>query len=236
MIFCSGENSGGWRCGKVIGQATLGDSGQPIKPSDDFRGDEFSMATFQSTFARTSLAGHIVTQAIAVAVFIVVPIVITLMVPLSTIEFRKSTPGTAVTVNRYVLIFVPWQTKRIENVTRLRADITAERTYRGTAEERRKGQTGTSYATGQVAILSNRPEVIVQAAPDLAKAIVTQFDQFVADRTATPVSTPVYASWSLSYVLGGVVTSLCALYVTGVVLAILTFPFKLVRSRKRSQI
>lgn len=194
------------------------------------------MATHKSTFAPTSLAGHIVTQAIAFVVFLVLPVVITLVVPLTTVEFEKSNSAATVTVHRYVLIFVPWQTTRIENVTRLRADITAEKIYRGTAEERRKGQKGTSYATGRVAIVSNGPEVKLEAAPDLAKAIVARFDHFVADQVAAPVSISVYASWSLSYVLGGVVTSLCALYVTGVVLAVLTFPFKLMRSRKRARV
>ena len=36
----------------------------------------------------------------------------------------------------------------------------------------------------------------------------------------------VYASWWLSYVLGGVVSALCAFYLLGCVLAIVTWPFK----------
>ncbi|MBL8700701.1 MAG: hypothetical protein JNK67_20175 [Alphaproteobacteria bacterium] len=183
-----------------------------------------------------SLAGRIVTQAIAFAVFVVLPVVITLVAPLSTIEFRKSNGASSVTVQRYVLIFVPWRTTHVDNVARLRADITAEKHYRGTVEERRKGQSGTSYSTGQVAILGagSEPEAIVQAAPDLAKEIVARFERFAAAPDAPPVSIEVYASWSLSYLLGGAVTALCALYVTGAVLAVLTFPFKLLRSRRRS--
>lgn len=185
------------------------------------------MGSYQATFAKkTSFLGHVITQAIAIVVFVIVPIVITLMAPFSTIVLEKSNAGTAVTVHRYVLVFIPWETERIENVAGMRADITAEKRYRGTVEERRKGQKGWRLATGQVAILSGDDEVIVQAEPDLAKAIVARFDAFAASRSAAPVAIQVHASWWLSYVLGGVMTALCALYVLGVALAVVTFPFK----------
>lgn len=190
------------------------------------------MASAKPTPGRVSLGGIIITQAIAFVFFFVLPVVITLVVPFSTIEFRKSDAGNTVAVDRYVLIYVPWRTQRIENVTRLRADITAEKIYKGTAEERRKGQKGTSYATGQVAIIGDGPEVIVQASPDLAREIVARFEHFAAARSAPPVSIPVYASWSLSYLLGGAVSALCAFYVAGVLISVLLFPFKRMRSRK----
>jgi ABC-type sugar transport system permease subunit len=180
--------------------------------------------------ARPSLRDRVITQAIAIVFFVIVPIVITLMVPLTNIEFRNSETGATVTVHRYVLIFIPWKTQQITNVTRVRADITAEKHYRGTSEERRKGQSGVRVATGQVAIIGDGPEVIVQAAPDLAKEISRQFDEFVVIRSPEPMTFAVYASWPLSWILGGVVTALCALYVVGATLAVLTFPFKLMRS------
>lgn len=185
------------------------------------------MGSYQATFAKkTTLLGHVITQVIAIVVFVILPIVITLMVPFSTIVLDKSNGGTTVTVHRYVLVFIPWRTQRIESATGMRADITEEKHYRGTVEERRKGQKGWRLATGQVAIVSGAPDVIVQAAPELAKAIVAQFDRFAAARNAEPVSIQVHASWWLSYVLGGVMTALCALYVVGAALAIVTFPFK----------
>lgn len=173
---------------------------------------------------------RIITQAIAIAFFVIAPILVTLLAPLTKLQFQHSQSGAAVTVVRYTLIFIPWRTERIQNATSVRADITAEKRYQGTSEERRKGQSGIRVATGRVAIVSDGPEVIVQAAPALAEKIAKRFDEFVADKAAGPIVFDVYASWSLSYVLGGVATSLCALYVGGATLAVLMFPFKMMRS------
>ena len=92
------------------------------------------------------------------------------------------------------------------------------------------GRVGTvSYATGQIAIISGWDELIVQAAPDLAISIASQFKDFVADRNAEQISITVYASWALSYVLGGVASFLCALYLAGSMAAILRHLFRLAR-------
>jgi hypothetical protein len=161
--------------------------------------------------------------------FVVVPILITLMVPFSTVEFRHDVTGPTVIVTRFALVAVPWRTIQIENVTRVRADVMPDRPYRGTREEQRRGARGTSYGTGQLAIVNDGPEVIVQAAPELAKDIAAQFDRFVTAKGSEPIVRSVYASWWLSYVFGGVVTGLFALYAVGVVLAILSFLLKLVK-------
>ena len=61
-----------------------------------------------SNFA--ALKSNLITQTIAVVFFVVVPVVITLVAPLSTIVFRKADSATDVVVQRYVLMFVPWRT------------------------------------------------------------------------------------------------------------------------------
>ena len=167
-----------------------------------------------------------ITQAIAVVCFVVIPTAITLMAPLSTIQFKKTEKGNTVLVDRYLLIFIPWRQEQVENASKLHAEITEEKRYKGTSEERRKGQKGIRLATGQVTVIGNDKELVVQSAPDLAKSIVSQFDQFASTADAAPVIIPVYASWSLSYILGGAATFLCALYVFGVCAAIVTFPFR----------
>jgi hypothetical protein len=171
-----------------------------------------------------TVRSHLVTQAIAVVCFVVVPVVITLVAPLSTIVFERTGSGTDVIVHRYALMVVPWQTERIDQVAQIRADVSSQFRYGNTAENRRKNRVGTvSYATGQVAIIGVGDELIVQAAPDLARSIAAQFKDFVADKNATTLSIPVYASWALSYVLGGVVSALCGLYLLGSLAAILRF-------------
>ena len=176
---------------------------------------------------RPSMASIAITQAIAVVVFVLVPIVITLMVPFTDLEFRKSGTNVSITVHRYVLMAIPWRTRQIDNVERLRADITAERNARGVVV----GSDGvtsvsvTRFSTGQIAITGNGGETFVQAAPDLARSTVSQFERFRARPDAAPLRVSLYASWWLSWVLGGVVTFLCAFYLFGASVALLRWIF-----------
>ena len=85
-----------------------------------------------------ALKSHLITQVIAVVCFVIVPVVITLMAPLSTIEFQRSGTRNNVIVHRYALIFVPWRTERIDNVTQIRADVTSQ--FRRHLREQKKEQ------------------------------------------------------------------------------------------------
>lgn len=173
------------------------------------------------------MKAHLITQAIAVFCFVVVPVAMTLVAPLSTIVFQKDGANTDVIVQRYVLMYVPWRTERVDTVTQIRADVSSQFRYGNSSENRRKGRVGTvSYATGQVTIIGPDDELIVQAAPDLARSIAVEFQKFSADRNANTLSISVYASWALSYVLGGIVSFLCGLYLIGSIAAILRFAFR----------
>lgn len=172
----------------------------------------------------TTWAGVLITQGIAALVCIGVPLLVTFMAPVSVLEYRKSGSGVDVRIVRYVLLAVPWRTQEIANVSELRADVTKEFRYKNTKENRMKDRVGhTNLATGQVAIVSGGPEVIVQAQPGLAEEIVAEFDAFAASSDPAPVRRTVYASWSLTYLLGGAMTGLFALYVVGAIAATIKF-------------
>ncbi len=177
--------------------------------------------------AGTTLKSAIITQVIAALVFVGVPILVTLMAPFTDLALQKTGSTARVTVTRYVLVFIPWRTQQIEQVKELRADVTPEFRYRNDAENRRKGRAGAvSHATGQVTIISGGPDVVAQAAPELALATEARFERFIAEPNPAPVKISLYASWWLSYVLGGVATAFAALYLGGALLAIVTLPFK----------
>ncbi|WP_342362982.1 hypothetical protein [Terrarubrum flagellatum] len=177
--------------------------------------------------AKASLKGAIITQTIAALVFVGAPILITLIAPFTDVAIQKTGSTARVAVTRYVLMFIPWQKREIEHVKELRADVTAEFRYKNTAENRRMGRAGAvSHSTGQFAIVSDGPEVVVQASPELAVETEAKFDRFMAEQNPAPLRISVYASWWLSYVLGGVATAFAALYLCGAFLAIVTFPFK----------
>lgn len=186
--------------------------------------------------ADTSLKSTIITQTIAAIVFVGVPILITLIAPFTNIALQKTGSTASVTITRYVLVFIPWQTRQVEQVKELRAEVKPEFRYRNTAENRRMGRAGAvSHATGQIAIVSDGPDVIVQASPELAVETDARFERFLAEPNPAPVRISLYASWWLSYVLGGIATGFAALYLGGAFLAIVTWPFKNRRLLARSQ-
>jgi hypothetical protein len=161
-------------------------------------------------------------QAVVALVCLGVPVLVTFMAPVTTLEYRKSATGVDASVVRYVLLVVPWRTQHVTNVTALRADVTEEFRYKNTKENRMKDRVGhTNLATGQVALMGDGPEVIVQAQPGLAEELSAEFAAFAAAPSETPVRRTVYASWSLSYLLGGAMTGLFALYVFGAIMAAL---------------
>ena len=179
-----------------------------------------------------SLLAKIITQLIAIAIFVALPIGITLMVPFTDLDIRRTGSSAEVKIKRYLLMFIPWQTQVVPQVTELRAEITAEKRYQDTAENRRKGRVGTSLSTGQLVVVNSGPEIIVQAAPELASKISKQFAEFLVSDASDSLQLSIYANWNLSYILGGAATFFAAFYLAGALIAIVIFPFKLLRSRK----
>lgn len=173
-----------------------------------------------------SIKSVVITQAIAIVFFVLLPVLITFMTPFTDVEVTNTEQGTSVKVVRYILTFVPWKTEQLANVSGVRADITARKRYADTSENRRKGNVGVSVATGELVFLTNDGEVKMQSEPELAENTVKVFNDFVASKSPEPLKLTIYASWALSYLLGGVATFFCGLYIFGAVVSALKFPFK----------
>lgn len=173
-----------------------------------------------------SIKSIVITQAIAIVFFVLLPILITFMTPLTDVEVSNTEQGTSVKVVRYILTFIPWKTELITNVSGVRADITERKHYANTSENRRKGNVGVSVATGELVFITNDAEVKMQSDPELAEETVKTYNEFVSSKSTEPLKLTIYASWALSYILGGVATFFCGLYVFGAVVSIIKFPFK----------
>jgi hypothetical protein len=157
-----------------------------------------------------------ITQLIAVLCFVLLPGAITLVAPRTGLAFSKSASGPTVTVTRYVWLVVPWRTVTVDAVSRLDVDVTARSRYANTAENRRKGRAGTvQMPTGQLTVVGAGVPAVVQVSPDTVEEVAARFKRFAAAEHADPERFPVYASWGLTYGLGGVMTFLTALYLLG---------------------
>lgn len=163
----------------------------------------------------TSLKSILVTQLIACVVFVGVPILLTFMAPLTSLSFKKSEQGMTATLDRYLLMVIPWKHETVVGTLSVEADVTEAKRYRGTVEERRKGQKGIRLATAQIVIGSGGVETFIQADPELAKRVEKEFAEFQQSNSAEELRYEIYASWWLSYVLGGIATGFAVFYVFG---------------------
>lgn len=127
----------------------------------------------------------------------------------------------AATVDRFLLMVIPWKHEKVVGTLSVQADVTEAKRYRGTVEERRKGQKGVRLATAQIVIVSGGVETFIQADPELAKRVEKEFAEFLQSNSADELSYEIYASWWLSYVLGGIATSFAVFYVFGATAQIL---------------
>jgi hypothetical protein len=163
----------------------------------------------------TSFKSILITQAIASVVFVGIPILLTYMAPLTSLRFDKTEQGMEAKVDRYLLMVIPWKHEALVGIDAVRAEVTAEKRYRGTSEERRKGQKGVRLATAQIVLACGGLESAIQANPDLAKKVEKEFAEFKQTDAASQLNYEIYASWWLSYVLGGIATSFAVFYIFG---------------------
>ncbi len=139
------------------------------------------------TTTKAWIKNLVVTQSIAIVGFVGVPILITLVASLTDIDFEHRENGIHARVTRYVLMYFPWKTDFVEDVSEVRASNTPAKYYRGTSEERRKGQKGVQLETGQVIIAHADTEVHIDVDPKLAKEIEASFKRFQLDKSAAPI-------------------------------------------------
>lgn len=162
-----------------------------------------------------TLKSILITQTIASLVFVGIPILLTYMAPLTSLRFDKTEQGVEAKVDRYLLMVIPWKHEDLVGVEAVRADVTAAKHYRGTSEERRKGQKGYRLATAQIVLACGGMESAIQADPELAKQVEKEFADFKQADGVSELKYEIYASWWLSYVLGGIATGFAVLYVFG---------------------
>lgn len=168
-----------------------------------------------------SFKSILITQTIASLVFVGIPILLTYMAPLTSLRFDKTEQGVEAKVDRYLLMVFPWKHEDLVGVEAVRADITAAKHYRGTSEERRKGQKGYRLSTAQIVLACGGMVSAIQADPELAKQVEKEFADFKQADGVSELKYEIYASWWLSYVLGGIATGFAVLYVFGATMQVI---------------
>lgn len=171
-----------------------------------------------------SLRSVIVTQAIAIVVFVGVPALITALAPVSHITLKKEPQGVSATVQANLLFVVPYSTRTVSPVTEITSRVIQGE--KGTAAERRRKQQGKSEPEGQLIFTGPQQKAIANALPSTLERDLARLQDFQKSPTETPLQMTVIAHWLISIVVGGIATAFAALYI---VCAILGFGLWLVR-------
>lgn len=158
-----------------------------------------------------------ITHGIASVACVAIPILVTVVFPVTTIELQRG-DGVSATVTRYALLFVPYRTEYIPQVTGVVTDVMTV-SYRGV-----------DVSEVQIIISHGDEKAMIQSATGLSEVTTRQVWEYLFHSGNAPPQKMVYASSWSTYVLGGVMAGLCALYVVYVALALLTYPFKLLKS------
>lgn len=175
----------------------------------------------------TSIA---VTQAIAIVGFVLVPMLVTMVVPRTTIVLRPVDDNVHAEVTRYALLCIPYRYEVLAPVTAATAKVRdAVHKNRLDAEDRRKGRA--QYQAGDGVIILENPggESWIQSTPADAVPAVERIQAYLQSPAPEPLVIHASAGWLFTYVLGGIMTGLAALYVTGATLAMLQWLITLVR-------
>lgn len=171
-----------------------------------------------------------VTQAIAIVGFVLVPMLVTMVVPRTTIVLRPVDDHVHAEVTKYALLCIPYRHEVLAPVTAATAKV-RDAVYKNRldSEDRRKGRA--KYQAGDGAIILENPggESWIQSTPDDAAPAVERIQAYLQSPAPEPLVIHASAGWLFTYVLGGIMTGLAALYATGATLAIIKWLLTLVR-------
>lgn len=171
--------------------------------------------------SKSTIRSLIITQSIAILVFVVVPVVVTFMAPRTTIRLRRSHDQVAAVVTRHTLLIVPLYTTTMEPLLDADSILQGEKAIKEDRQRNRKATT--QIATGSVRLTGNGQDTQVQSTYEDAPVQAQQIKAFIENPAAKTLTITANAPWMLTYVLGGVMTGFAALYGIGSLLAIMRF-------------
>jgi hypothetical protein len=160
-----------------------------------------------------------ITQAIAVVGFVIVPGLVTWIAPRTTIQLATVNQQPKADVVKYIFLWVPYSHVTIAPLESARSIVTAADRHIS-REERRRGRTGVLLADGSVLLAGGGQETQVQSTPTAAPLEAKEISAFIAAPESAPKLMTATAGWQMTYLLGGTMTALAAFYCLGACLAI----------------
>ncbi len=174
-----------------------------------------------------SVSSIVITQAVAILGFVIVPGLVTFMVPRTTIQLQHRDGQATARIVRHTLLFVPLYTTRIDPLLDAESQVSAAKQIKEDRQRNRKAST--QIADGSVLLFGQNQMSQVQSTYEDALVQAEQIKAFLQDPSAKPLTLLAHGPWGLTYVLGGILTGFAALYCLGAFLATAQFLLKKAR-------
>lgn len=172
--------------------------------------------------SRPSLSSLAITQAIGIICFVLIPALVTFVVPRTTIELRSVDNAVEAVVTTHVFLFVPIWARTISPVTDVTSKVRADE-YKADldAQERRKGTAHYRAGDGSILLTGANGTTQIQSTPEDAPKDAERIKGFLAAPSPQSIVITATAGWLFTYLLGGIMTGLAALFCGGATLAVL---------------
>lgn len=189
---------------------------------------ESNAKTGKSTFL-----GKVITQLIALLVFLVIPAIVTAVAPVSWVKFQRQ--GDRVTARAEVCLFfiIPFRTLTVDPVTGV-----DDRTKAGSITRHRRPGTDKftqAETQGFLSIEGPNSTAEVSITPHDLESVKKKAEDFLKDPKVTELKLFVVANWKFSVIAGGLATLFAALYVFGVAGATVMFVLRTVGLVKKAE-
>ena len=165
-----------------------------------------------------STSSVVITQLIAFFGCVVAPAAVTAVASVSYITFSPQDGGVSARVSKCLLFVIPYKIDSLSKVDSVVAKKTNARRF--TKDEERRGHKGILAADGTLVISGEGREIWVSVSMVDIDKTAERSQAFLKQPTTDPLAMTVVASWSLSVIVGGLLTCLAAFYLVCVSIAI----------------
>ncbi len=169
----------------------------------------------------------LITQLICVVLFIIVPVLVTAMLPASWITLERGADGrVSATARTCVLFCIPWRTQRVAEVTEVEAKtIRSDRSVSRRSGSYSRPDKGYIHQDGEdeLSLLGRNGNLTVSISPASSDAARTKVQAFLNDTTQQHVWMFTLPNWKFGLGFCGLFALFSWLYLIGSTLAMLRF-------------
>ena len=169
----------------------------------------------------------LITQLICIVLFLIVPVLVTAVLPATWITLERSTDGrVSATARTCVLFVIPWRTQRVADVTEVETKtIRHDRSLSRRSGGYNRPDKGSVQQDGEdeLSLLGRDARLAVSISPASSDSARTKVQAFLDDVSQRHMWVFALANWKFGLGFCGLLTLISWLYIIGSTLAVLRF-------------